>query len=91
MISVGGFEGQGVRSPKSEHESGPGHSRHSRQQVARMSLKRVHVSQKEFADRYGIPEATLQDWEQHRRKPDAATRSYLRLRRVALQMSVRVW
>jgi putative transcriptional regulator len=49
------------------------------------------MSQKEFADRYGIPEATLQDWEQHRRKPDAATRSYLRLRRVALQMSMRVW
>jgi hypothetical protein len=41
----------------------------------------LHISQREFADRYGVPEATLQDWEQHRRKPDAATRSYLQIAR----------
>jgi putative transcriptional regulator len=41
--------------------------------------ERLHMSQREFAERYGIPQATLQDWEQHRRKPDAATRSYLQV------------
>ena len=41
--------------------------------------QRLQMSQREFASRYGIPQATLQDWEQHRRVPDAATRSYLQV------------
>jgi putative transcriptional regulator len=39
--------------------------------------QRLHMTQSEFAARFGIPEATLREWEQHRRTPDAAARSYL--------------
>jgi putative transcriptional regulator len=35
------------------------------------------LTQEDFAARYGIPTATLREWEQRRRVPDAATRSYL--------------
>lgn len=44
--------------------------------------KRVRLSlglnQQAFADRYGIPLRTLQEWEQRRSEPDAAVISYLR-------------
>jgi hypothetical protein len=30
------------------------------------------VSQAQFAARFGIPAATIRDWEQHRRKPEGA-------------------
>jgi putative transcriptional regulator len=38
---------------------------------------RLGLSQTEFAKAFGIPVGTLRDWEQHRRKPDLAARSYL--------------
>lgn len=40
---------------------------------------RLHLglSQQVFADRYGIPLRTLQEWEQRRSEPDAAVVSYL--------------
>jgi putative transcriptional regulator len=34
-------------------------------------------SQAEFAGRFGIPEPTLKDWEQGRRKPEGAARTLL--------------
>jgi putative transcriptional regulator len=37
----------------------------------------LHLSQTVFAARYGIPEGTLRDWEQHRRKPEGPARAYL--------------
>ena len=37
------------------------------------------LSQAAFAERYEIPVASLRDWEQGRRTPDAASRAYLRL------------
>ena len=37
------------------------------------------LSQAAFAAQYGIPAASLRDWEQGRRAPDAATQSYLRV------------
>jgi putative transcriptional regulator len=39
--------------------------------------QRLHMTQSDFAARFGIPEGTLKDWEQGRRKPDAAARSFL--------------
>lgn len=35
------------------------------------------LTQEEFAKAYGIPVATLRDWEQGRREPDHATKSFL--------------
>lgn len=37
------------------------------------------LTQQAFSDRYGIPVASLRDWEQGRRSPDSATLSYLRV------------
>jgi putative transcriptional regulator len=37
----------------------------------------LHMTQSEFANRYGFPVATLRDWEQGRGRPDTAARAYL--------------
>lgn len=37
----------------------------------------LHMSQHEFADAYRIPLATLKNWEQRRRAPDAPAAAYL--------------
>jgi putative transcriptional regulator len=37
------------------------------------------LSQEEFAERFHIPVGTLRDWEQGRKVPDQAARSYLRV------------
>jgi putative transcriptional regulator len=39
--------------------------------------KKLKVTQKEFAARYHIPVATLRDWEQGRRVPDAPARALI--------------
>jgi putative transcriptional regulator len=39
--------------------------------------ERIGLSQEEFARRYRIPVGTLRDWEQRRKRPDAAARAYL--------------
>ena len=45
------------------------------------TVKRIRwklgLSQSEFSATFGIPLGTLRDWEQHRRRPDQAVRSYL--------------
>ena len=38
----------------------------------------LHMSQKEFSRSFGIPLATLRNWEQGRRKLDATALSYLK-------------
>jgi len=45
--------------------------------LARRARAATGLSQRAFAARYGIPAASLKDWEQGRRKPDTAARSYL--------------
>jgi len=35
------------------------------------------MTQEKFAEQFGIPLGTLRDWEQGRKEPDRATRSYL--------------
>jgi putative transcriptional regulator len=39
--------------------------------------KNLHMSQNDFAARFGIPQGTLKDWEQRRRKPDSPARVLL--------------
>jgi len=41
--------------------------------------RRLRLSQGAFAQLFGIPLATLKDWEQGRRSPDAPARAYLRV------------
>jgi putative transcriptional regulator len=47
--------------------------------LARKARLATGLSQPAFAAKYGVPVASLRDWEQGRRKPDAATRNYLRV------------
>jgi putative transcriptional regulator len=44
-----------------------------------MIRKGIGLSQPKFAERYEIPLATLRDWEQARRQPDAAAWAYIRV------------
>jgi len=39
--------------------------------------KQSGLSQSAFAARYGLPVATVRDWEQGRRAPEGAARAYL--------------
>lgn len=39
--------------------------------------RRTGLSQQRFSQRFGIPVATLRDWEQHRRSPDQTARVLL--------------
>lgn len=43
----------------------------------RLARQKTGLSQGEFASRFRIPVATLRDWEQGRRKPDATSLAYL--------------
>jgi putative transcriptional regulator len=47
--------------------------------LARRVRAETGLSQQAFAERYGIPVASLRDWEQGCRTPDSATQSYLRV------------
>ena len=52
------------------------------ERVPNVALLRKHLgglSQAQFAERYGIPVATVRDWEQGRSRPEKAMRSYLRV------------
>ena len=49
--------------------------RSPRVRIVRMALG---MTQEEFAQAYGIPVATLRDWEQGRRQPDQASRTLLK-------------
>jgi putative transcriptional regulator len=44
---------------------------------ARKIRQKLHMSQSDFAARFGIPEGTLKDWEQRRRKPEGPARVLL--------------
>jgi putative transcriptional regulator len=39
--------------------------------------RRLKLTQEEFARRFGIPEGTLRDWEQGRRRPEGPARAFL--------------
>jgi putative transcriptional regulator len=41
--------------------------------------KAFGLSQEQFAARFGIPAATIRDWEQHRRKPEGPARVLLQV------------
>jgi putative transcriptional regulator len=38
---------------------------------------KLHLTQEQFAERYGIPLSTLRDWERYRSEPDQAAQSYI--------------
>lgn len=38
---------------------------------------RLHLSQEQFAEYFGVSIRTIQEWEQHRRKPTATARNFL--------------
>jgi putative transcriptional regulator len=41
--------------------------------------KKLHLSQAEFATRFGLSVATVRDWEQQRRRPDRIAANLLRV------------
>jgi putative transcriptional regulator len=41
--------------------------------------RRLHLTQEQFAARFGLPLSTLRDWEQGAREPDSAARTLLRV------------
>jgi putative transcriptional regulator len=45
---------------------------------ARAIRRKLHMSQHEFSEAFQIPLATLKNWEQGRRVPDAPAAAYLR-------------
>ncbi|WP_018700754.1 helix-turn-helix domain-containing protein [Amorphus coralli] len=47
--------------------------------LARRARAATGLSQEAFAARYGFALACIRDWEQGRRRPDTAARSYLRV------------
>lgn len=50
-----------------------------RRSTFRKIRRRLKLSQREFAAKFGIPAATLRDWEQNRRKPEGAARVLLKV------------
>lgn len=40
---------------------------------------KLHLSQTQFARYFGVSVRTIQEWEQHRRKPTATARNFLRV------------
>ncbi len=47
--------------------------------LARSARAGTGLSQEAFGERYGIPAASLREWEQGRRAPDTAARAYLKV------------
>ena len=39
--------------------------------------RKVQMSQDEFAQHFGVSKRTIQDWEQHRRRPSGPARAFL--------------
>jgi len=52
--------------------------RGSTARTVREVRKRLSMTQEQFATAYEIPTATVRDWEQGRREPDAPARAYLK-------------
>ena len=40
---------------------------------------KLHLSQEQFAEYFGVSLRTIQEWEQHRRKPTATARNFLKV------------
>lgn len=45
----------------------------------KMIRGKLHLSQQQFADYFGVSIRTIQEWEQYRRKPTATARNFLRV------------
>jgi len=68
---------------KSDPDNRPATAKELRRSRRVPAVKRLRwqleLTQEAFAERYGIPLATLRDWEQGRTEPDAAVKSYLKI------------
>lgn len=40
---------------------------------------KLHLSQEKFAIFFGVSKRTIQEWEQHRKRPNATSRNFLRV------------
>jgi putative transcriptional regulator len=45
--------------------------------------EKLHLSQREFADYFGVSVRTIQEWEQNRRIPSATARNFLKVIEIA--------
>lgn len=53
---------------------------HAPEQVDVKAIRKAQgLSQAAFAARYGLPKATVEDWEQNRRQPDTGSRLLLKV------------
>lgn len=66
-----------VNDPNARPVSHNGEKRMKRTPQVKIIRRALGLSQEDFAARFHIPLGTLRDWEQHRKKPDAAARAYL--------------
>ena len=41
--------------------------------------ERLHLSQQQFADLYGLPVATVQNWERGRRRPELTAKLFMKV------------
>lgn len=75
-------EAEIIAAAKSDPDNGPATATELRRARRVPAVKRLRwqleMTQEAFATRYGIPLATLRDWEQSRSSPDATARSFLR-------------
>ena len=55
----------------------------SKQSDVKGVRNKLHLSQKQFADYFGVSVRTVQEWEQHRRTPTATARNFLRVIEIA--------
>jgi len=62
-----------------EGEARPGRAYSSAGPDVAALRKRLGLSQDRFAKRFGLSPATVRDWEQGRRQPDAPARNFLRV------------
>ena len=46
---------------------------------AKAIRKKLGLTQADFSSRFGIPKATLRDWEQRRRRPEGSARVLLKI------------
>lgn len=50
-----------------------------RQVNVKIIREKLHLSQQEFANYFGVSVRTIQEWEQHRRTPSATARNFLKV------------
>lgn len=75
------MEGLGQAVEHAEGRANPAAFRiHAPEKVDVKAIRRAQgLSQAAFAATYGLPKATVEDWEQNRRQPDTGSRLFLKV------------